>query len=150
MSWENSEFILVWWAERDLPRLSILDCNSFAFEKSFSRIALARSFCNFFFWDPSTNNRKDKLNIHCSWHQKWNHEFNHSPIHKIKVLPWPEGQRAFKTPHLMVYYFLFITLKNIFRLVFHFKDILPHFKFMICWILEFVVSLLFFDVMNMG
>ena len=46
----------------------------------------------------------------------------------------------------MVYYFLFITLKNILSLVFYFKDILQHFRFVNSWIGEFVVS--FFDVTN--
>ena len=43
-------------------------------------------------------------------------ETTNSPIHEFKVLH--KGQRAFQTPFLMVYYFLFITLKNILRIVF--------------------------------
>ena len=38
-------------------------------------------------------------------------------IHEIKVL---QGQRAFKNPFYMVYYFIFITLKNILSLDFSF------------------------------
>ena len=46
--------------------------------------------------------------------KKRNHEFINSPIYEPKVLK--KGQR----PFLMVYYFLFITLKNIFILYFSF------------------------------
>jgi hypothetical protein len=37
-------------------------------------------------------------------------ETTNSPIHKFKVLH--TGQRAFQSPFLMAYYFLFITLKT--------------------------------------
>ena len=36
-----------------------------------------------------------------------------SPIHQFKVLQL--GQRVFQTPYLMMYYFLFVTLKNHFN-----------------------------------
>ena len=43
-------------------------------------------------------------------------ETTNSPIHKFKVLH--KGQRAYKNPFLIVYHFLFITLKNIIILAF--------------------------------
>ena len=49
--------------------------------------------------------------ITCSWHQK-----TKPPIHEFKVLH--KSQRAFQTPFLVVYYFLFITLKNILSFAF--------------------------------
>jgi hypothetical protein len=45
--------------------------------------------------------------ISCSWHQN---ETTNSPIHEFKELN--KGQRAFSNPFLMMYYFLFITLKS--------------------------------------
>ena len=45
-------------------------------------------------------------------------ETTNSPIHEFKVLH--KGQRAFQNPFLMVYHFLFITLKNILSLAFSF------------------------------
>ena len=41
-----------------------------------------------------------------------------SPIHEFKVLH--KGQRAFLNPFLMVYYFLFVTLKKILSIAFSF------------------------------
>ena len=59
-------------------------------------------------------------------------ETTNSPIHEFKVLH--KDQRAFKTPFLTVYYFLFITFKR------HFAAL---------WIREFVNSWFrFFDVTN--
>ena len=49
------------------------------------------------------------LFLTCSWHQK--NETTNSPIHEFKVLQ--NGQRGFHNPFLMVYFFIFITLKNI-------------------------------------
>ena len=45
-------------------------------------------------------------------------ETTNSPIHKFKKLH--KGQRAFLNPFLMVFYFIFITLKNILSLAFSF------------------------------
>ena len=45
-------------------------------------------------------------------------ETTNSPIHEFNVLH--KGQRAFKKPFLIVYYFLFITLKNILSLALSF------------------------------
>ena len=42
--------------------------------------------------------------------KKQNHEFTTLPIHEFKVLQ--KGQRAFQNPFLMLYYFLFLTLKT--------------------------------------
>ena len=53
------------------------------------------------------------------------------------------SKRAFETPVLMVYYFLFITLKNILSLAFSLKTICSTSNL---WIGEFVVS--FLDVTN--
>ena len=50
--------------------------------------------------------------------KKRNHEFSNSQIHKMKVLH--KCQRAFSNPCLIVYYFLFIALKNILSLTFSF------------------------------
>ena len=70
-----------------------------------------------------------KRYITCSWHQK--NETLYSPIHEFKVLH--KDQRAFWNPFLMMYYFFFITLKDISSLDFFIlkalKDILQHFKF---------------------
>ena len=75
-----------------------------------------------------------------SLHQKKrNYQFTNSPIHEFKVLQ--KGQRAFWNPFLMVYYFLFITLKNILSLDFFIlkalKDILQHFELVNSWIRGF-------------
>jgi len=46
-------------------------------------------------------------------------EATNSPIHEFKVLH--KDQRVFQKPFLMVYYFLFKTLKNILSLAFSFE-----------------------------
>ena len=45
-------------------------------------------------------------------------ETTNLPIHEFKVMH--KGQRAFQNPSLMMYYFLFITLKYILSLAFSF------------------------------
>ena len=44
---------------------------------------------------------------------KSENETTNSPIHQFKVLY--KGQRAFKKPFLVVYYFLFLTLNSYFK-----------------------------------
>ena len=68
-------------------------------------------------------------------------ESTNSPIHEFRVLH--KGRRAFYG--IMVYYFVFITLKNHFKPCFFIlkalKDSLQHSKFVNWWNGEFVVSL---------
>ena len=105
-------------------------------------------------WDilPLTQSYLEKSQVfllHCFPLHRSRHTYNlfitskneatNSPIHEFKVLH--KDQRGFQTPFLTVYYFLCITLKNIF----HFKG-LTFCSNLNSWIGEFVVSV--FDVTN--
>ena len=64
------------------------------------------------------SNEKDKAN---NLFVTSKNKTTNSPILEFKVLH--KGQRAFLNPFLMVYYFLFLTLKNIFSIAFSFQMI---------------------------
>ena len=85
-----------------------------------------------FTWKCS-DKKKDRQEITCSRHQKTKPRILQFTNLKCSI----KTKEPFKTPFLMVYYFLFFTLKTFWALLFHFKGFKRHFAAL--WIGEFIL-----------